>query len=75
METTDTDITQKPAPRFGGRRKAVKVKDTHTGKVYDSKSKAGKAVAAEYGLDPEDSLVWYKVVKKAPERFVEIRDD
>lgn len=30
-----------------------------------------EALAKEFGLDPDDSFVWYKVIKKAPERFVE----
>ena len=42
-----------------------------TEKAYGSKSKAGKALAKEYGMDPEDNFVWYKIVKKAPERFVQ----
>jgi hypothetical protein len=56
--------------KLAGRHKAEPVKDTKTGKVYQSKSKAGMAVAAEYGLDPTDTFVWYKVVKQDPSRFV-----
>ena len=63
---------EQPTVKFGGRRKAVKVKDTATGVVYASKSKAGKAVAAELGLDPDNAFVWYQVVKQAPGRFEEV---
>ena len=48
----------------------LRTKDTKTGQEYASKSKAGKAVAAEYGLDPNDSFVWYQVVRADPGRFV-----
>ncbi len=65
--------TDKPKGRFGGRQGTVKVKDKQTGEFYGSKSKAGKAVAAEFGLDPDNNFVWYQIVKQAPERFEEIR--
>ena len=70
----ETQGTDNPTSKFGGKRKAVKVKDTTTGVVYTSKSKAGKAVAAELGLDPENAFVWYLVVKQAPGRFEEIEE-
>lgn len=54
------------------KQKAKPVKDTTTGITYKSKSAAGKAVAAEYGLDPKDTYVWYEIIKKAPKRFVEV---
>ncbi len=41
------------------------------GKVYLSKSATAKAVVHAFGLDPEDNFVWYKIIKKAPERFAE----
>ncbi len=53
-----------------GRRVAQPVKDTKTGVVYESKAKAGMAVAAEYGFDSKNHFVWYEVIKKDPERFV-----
>lgn len=56
--------------RAAAARKAQPVKDTKTGKVYPSKSKAGMAVAAEYGLDPTETFIWYEVIKKDPKRFV-----
>jgi len=51
------------------RRKAQPVVDTRTGIKYGSKSSAGMAVAAEYGLDPTETYVWYEVLKKDPKRF------
>jgi len=71
-QAVETPEVEKTAQKFGGRRKAVRVRDTTTGVVYASKSKAGKAVAAELGLDPDNAFVWYQVVKKAPDRFVEV---
>jgi hypothetical protein len=70
--SSSTDTDDKPKKILGGKRKAVAVADLKTGEVYPSKSKPGKALAAEFGLDPSDSFVWYKVVKKAPERFDEM---
>lgn len=52
------------------KKKAKPQKDTKTGVVYKSKSSAGMAVAAEYGLDPTETFIWYEVIKKAPDRFV-----
>jgi hypothetical protein len=43
----------------------IPVKDTFTGKVYRSKYQAGKALASEFGLDPTDRFVWYKIIKRA----------
>ena len=57
---------------LGGKRRTVRLKDKNTGTIYDSKSKAGKALAEEFGLDPGDSFVWYRIVKLSPERFEEI---
>ena len=59
-------------PILGGKRRAVKVKDKNSRTLYDSKSKAGKALAEEFGLDPNDSFVWYRIVKLSPDRFEEI---
>ena len=56
---------------LGGKRRAVRVKDRNSGTTYDSKSKAGKALAAEFGLDPNDNFVWYRIVKISPDRFEE----
>jgi len=54
------------------KRVAQPVKDTKTGIKYDSKAKAGMAVAAEYGLDSKNHFVWYEVIKKDPDRFVRV---
>ena len=51
------------------RAKARPVFDTKTGTTYKSEYAAGKAVAAEYGLDPADHFVWYKILKLDPDRF------
>ena len=66
------EVMPKPKLILGGKRRAVKVKDTQTEFVYDSKSKAGKALAEEFGLDPKDNFVWYKILKAAPDRFKEV---
>ena len=60
----------KAAPKFGTNRAAVKVLDTKNDELYDSKSAAGKATAADYGLDPTDSFVFYAIEKMDPTRFV-----
>jgi hypothetical protein len=52
--------------------KAKPVRDTKTGVEYKSKSAAGMAVAAEYNMDPNNTFVWYEVIKKDPNRFVTI---
>lgn len=52
-----------------GRAKARPVTDTKTGTKYPSEYAAGKAVAAEYGLDPADHFVWWKILKADLERF------
>jgi len=55
-----------------GKRVAKPVKDTKTGIEYPSKSKAGMAVAAEYGLNPNNTFIWYDIIKKDPKRFINI---
>ena len=56
--------------RAGGKKTGQPQKDTKTGTTYTSKAKAGMAVAAEYGLDPTETFIWYAVIKKDPKRFV-----
>lgn len=51
------------------RAKARPVLDTKTGTTYKSEYAAGKALAAEYGFDPADHFVWYKILKADPDRF------
>jgi len=43
--------------------------DTKTGIQYKSHYAAGKATAAEYGLDPTDTRVWFAIIKRDPTRF------
>jgi hypothetical protein len=56
--------------RMRGRSKAKKVKDTKTGKVYDSMYQAGKDLAREYGLSPMNTYAYYSIVQKDPTRLV-----
>lgn len=55
--------------RKKARAAARPVVDTKTKIQYKSESAAGKAVAAEYGLDPDDHWAWYKILKIEPDRF------
>lgn len=66
------DNGKERGPILGGKRRRVKIKDRNSGTIYDSKSKAGKALASEFGLDPNDNFVWYRIVKLSPDRFEEI---
>ena len=45
--------------------------DTKTGISYESKSAAGRATAAEYGLDSTNTYIFYEIMKKDPTRFKE----
>lgn len=56
--------------RMKGRSKAKPQRDTKTGIVYSSEYAAGKAVAAEYGLNPLNTYVWYKIKQIDKTRFV-----
>lgn len=47
--------------KFGGHTGAKKTLDTKTNITYDSESKCAKAVAKEFGLDPDDHFAWYKI--------------
>ena len=54
--------------------KAIKIRDTYTGKVYTSKYQAGKALAYEFGIDSSDRLAWYTILHRAESgRFVEVK--
>lgn len=55
---------------FGGKREKTAIKDLTTGKIYGSKSAAGKSLATEFGLDPFNTLSWYKIEAQSPDRFV-----
>jgi len=56
--------------KLRGRSAAKAVVDTKTGIRYNSLGAAGRAVAAEYGLDPTNSFVHYAIVKEDPKRFM-----
>jgi len=56
--------------KLRGRSKAEPQKDTKTGVIYRSKSAAGMAVAAEYGLDTTNTYIWYEIKKRDPNRFI-----
>lgn len=43
--------------------------DVRTGTQYRSKAAAGRALASEFGFDPEDQFVWFKILRVAPDRF------
>ena len=45
------------------------VLDTKTNIVYNSLSKAGKALASEINADPSDRFVFYQIEKAFPGRF------
>ncbi len=62
--------TETGKKRARGKRVAQPQKDTTTGIVYESKAKAGMAVATEYGLEPTNHFAWYEVIKQSPKRFV-----
>jgi len=47
----------------------TRVRDTRTNIMYESKTKAGAAVAAEYGFDPSNNFAWYLILKEDPTRF------
>jgi len=59
---------------FGGKRTKTAIKDTKTGIVYPSKAGVGKALAGKddfADLDPGNSFVYYQMIGKSPERFVD----
>jgi len=61
-----------PRPLFGGvggRRAGQAVIDIETGKVYHSKSAAGKLLGYLVDADPKDTFAWYKLTKGFPGRF------
>jgi len=60
---------------FGGKREKTAIRDTKTGKIYPSKAAVGKALAGEFELDPLDHFSWYKIISKAPDRFVSASEE
>jgi len=70
----------KPKGLFGGKRTPSPTKDLKTGVVYASKAAVGKALAAEAGANPLDTMAYYTVLKvlKMPDgsdRFVNASED
>ncbi len=61
-EVKKTAVT-KPKGLFGGKRQPTPTKDLKTGTVYPSKAALGKALAAEAGADPLDTMAYYTVIK------------
>lgn len=70
---TDDEAKERQAKReatIRGGNSAKPIRDTATGKEYGSESKAGKDL---YGLidgDPKDDHVWFKILRKFPNRFL-----
>jgi hypothetical protein len=49
------------------------VRDSCTDTSYRSRLAAGIAIAPEFGLDPTESHVWFKIIKVAePGRFIDV---
>lgn len=73
-ETSTSEKKEKviKSSKLRGRSAAKAVVDTQTGIRYGSLGAAGRAVAAEYGLNPADSFVYYAIVKKDPKRFMSV---
>ncbi len=61
-EVKKTAVT-KPKGLFGGKRTPTPTKDLKTGIIYASKAAMGKALAAEAGADPLDTMAYYTVIK------------
>lgn len=66
---------KKSTQRLGAKHERTAVKDTKTNIVYPSKFAAGKALAAEFGLDPLNNFAYYQIIKAAPDRLAEATDD
>jgi len=49
-----------------------KTRDTWTGKIYEARNQAYKALAPNEGMDPGEKLGWYALCKKYPERFEDV---
>ena len=71
-EVSKTARVRKTSQLFGGQgnKGAKHVKDRKTGISYWSLGQAGIGVAAEFGLDPTDTMAWYKIPKEERARFV-----
>jgi hypothetical protein len=53
--------------------KPMPTTDTKTGIQYPSKTKAGKAIAAEYQFDPLSNFVYYRIMMIDPTRLVDTK--
>lgn len=71
VDKLEKSSVRKASKKFGEHTERVAVKDTTTGKLYVSKSAAGKDLAAEAGTEPTDHFAWYKLTKKFPDRMVD----
>lgn len=49
---------------------AKPIRDTTTGKEYSSESKAGKDLYWLVGGDIKDTHVWFKILRRFPDRFL-----
>lgn len=54
---------------WAGRKPPKRTLDTKTGIEYPAMWRAASAIAAEYGLDPTDTRVFYKIREKDPTRL------
>ena len=75
VSEVDKKAVKKSAGLFGGKRKKTAIKDTKTGTIYASKAQLGKKLASEFSLDPGNNFVYYQIIAKAPERFVDASDE
>ena len=71
----DKKAVKKSSGLFGGKRTKTAIKDTTNGKIYASKAQMGKVMAKEFGLDPGNNFVYYQIIAKAPERFVDASEE
>lgn len=67
----DKKAVKKSTGLFGGKRTKTAIKDIKTGTIYASKAQMGKKLAGEFSLDAGNNFVYYQIIAKAPERFVE----
>ena len=74
----DKKAVKKSTGLFGGKRKKTAIKDTKTGIIYPSKARLGKELAGKEdfaGLDPGNNFVYYQIIAKAPDRFIDATDE
>ena len=78
LAEVDKKAVKKSAGLFGGKRTKTAIRDTTTGKVYASKAQLGKQLAGTEDfkdLDPGNNFVYYQIIAKAPERFVDATEE